>query len=507
MRLAERLAAGTAQLAPRDADFLYNECDGHPGHLLAIYFFDTAQCPDAEFSQEQAIQWVTARLGHHRMFTHRIRRVPGGLEHPYWEPAANFDIRDHVRVTPISEPGWSPLHEHLGALLTTRMDLSRPPWEMHFYSGVEGLDICPGRSTAVVLKAHHSAGDGLAVLDLAQRLFSEEARPSSVRPAAPLLRGRMLAASVLRLPAQIRRFAKDVPGNRAAGRTVRQAQTTGEVAASPQQSPATRFNGKVSGSGCIASMTLPRQRIRGIKAAVPGATVNDVLLAAVGGGLARYLSEKAEPHGGSLVAMVPRSMRTVESWESANQVVVLSVDMHTDVADPLERVARIARSSQGEKRRSSHVAVRRLAAAMETAPPPLLRSIAYTRKRNTHDLDRPRYQHTMVSNMPFAVEGLTLNGAPAVAVVGGQPPVDGDGLRHFVVAAADGGLTVTVMADPATMPDVHHYLQLVRESFADLVSAAGPAPDAPTDRVAAGQGAGIAATSVPPTSSRAGVGQ
>ncbi|WP_433608203.1 wax ester/triacylglycerol synthase domain-containing protein [Prescottella agglutinans] len=483
MRLSGRIAAGSV-LKPRDADFVYNECGGHLGHLLAVYLFDAEGHPDAEFSQDEAVQWATARLGHHRMFTHIIRRAPLGLEHPCWAPAPDFDVRDHVRVAEITESGWGPLQQHLGTLLTTRMDLTRPPWELHFFTGVHGLADLPGLLTAVVLKAHHSAGDGLAVLELAGNVFSENVRAADAGRAVPFLRGRMFMKSVFELPRQLLRFAKDVPGNRAAGRAVNEAETAGEWVELHEQ-PAIRFNGKVSGSGSMAPIRLSASHIRRIKDAVPGATVNDVLLAIVGDALARYLAEKGESHKGSLVAMVPRSMRKVEEWESANRLAVMGVDMHTDIGDPLDRLARIAQSSRSEKTRTSHLAVRRLAAAVETAPPPLLRLIAYSRKKNTHDLSRPRYQHTMVSNMPFTVEGLTLNGAPGVAVLGAQPPVDGDGLRHFVVTAAGGNLMLTVVADVATMPDLDHYLDLIRTSLAELEeAAAGATKQTPSDEIA-----------------------
>ena len=276
----------------------------------------------------------------------------------------------------------------------------------------------------------------------------------------------------------------NVPGNRAAVRAVNDAEKAGQWAESVEH-PAIRFNGTVSGFGSLAPITLPASAIRSIRESVPRATANDVLLAVVGRALARYLAEKGEPHKGSLVAMVPRSMRKVEAWESANQLAIMGVDMHTDIADPLDRVARIARSSKSEKARTSHIAVRRQAAAMETAPPPLLRLMAYSRKKITPDLTRPRYQHTMVSNMPFSIEGFTLNGAPAVAVIGAQPPVDGDGLRHFVVTTADGSLMLTVVADSATMPDLDHYLDLIRASLAELEeAAAGVTERAPSDEIA-----------------------
>lgn len=483
MPSSERPAAGFEQFNPRDADFVYNESDGHLGHLLAVYLFDTARQP-VELSQNAAVEWVGARLGHNRMFTHRIRRVPLGLAHPFWEPVANLDLNQHVRVRAIPEPGWAPVQQHLDALLTSRMDLARPPWELHFLTGITGMDGQSGRRTAVVLKAHHSAGDGLAVLQLAEQIFSDKVAPAEPAPATRLLRARMFARSVLGFPRALRRFAEHVPGNRAAVREVSEAAKSGQWVAAVEQ-PGTRFNGKVSGFGSLAPVTLPASGIRRLRAAVPGATANDVLLAVIGGALARYLADKGEPHQGSLVAMVPRSMRKIEEWESANQLAIMSVDMHTGITDPLERVARIALSSKSEKTRTSHISVRRQAAAMETAPPPLLRLMAYSRKKSIPDPTRPRSQHTMVSNMPFSIEGFTLDGAPAAAVIGAQPPVDGDNLRHFVVTTADGSLMLTVIADKATMPDLDHYLDLIRASLAELEEAAGARTDQdPSDEIA-----------------------
>ncbi|MHD0306610.1 wax ester/triacylglycerol synthase domain-containing protein [Rhodococcus erythropolis] len=485
MRLPSKFAVQLARLSPRDADFIYNEADGHLGHLIGVYFFDTSQRPESEFSREQAVEWVTARLGHHRMFTHKVGRIPLGLDHPYWMPVNDFDIRDHVHVTDLTEPGWASLEKPLSALMTSRMDLTRPPWELHFFNGIEGLDDLDGRLTAVVLKSHHSAADGIAIRMLGESIFSGEERAARHVPVPRLLKVRVLLESLASIPSQMFRFARSVPGNRAAQRSANAAQSAGEWVESLNERPATRFNGKVSGSGTLQQLTLPGAVIGGVKHAVPGATVNDVLLAIVGGALSRYLTENGEPPGGSLVAMVPRSMRKVEEWQSANQLVTLSVDMHTSVAAPLERLALIAQSSRSEKVRTSHPATRRVDAAIETAPAFLLRFIAFARSRNSHDVTRPRYQHTMVSNIPLSVEGLTLNGAPGAAVLATQPPVDGDGLRHFMVAAAGGGLTLNVIADTATMPDLHHYIELLRASFDDLAAAAAmQTADSPNQEVA-----------------------
>lgn len=472
MRLPNLLDMGIAQVNPRDAEFIYYEADGHPNHLVGVYFFETSQHPAAEFTQAQAVEWVTARLGHNRMFTHRVQRTPLGLGHPYWVPDSDLDVRDHVRVTKIAEPGWAPFQKPLSELLTSHMDLSRPPWEMHFFTGIEGLDALPGRLTAVVLKSHHSGADGIAIRMLGEAIFSNTLRPRGFEREVPLMKGRLFARSVLEFPGRLFQFAKSIPRNRAAARAVDESKAAGKWAEGLHESSGIRFNGKVSGSALVEPITLSGAEVRYVKNAVPGATVNDVLLAVVGCALARYLTEKGEEHQASLFSMVPRSMRKQEEWESANQLVSLSVDMHTKVKDPLERLALIAESARSEKTRTSHIEVRRMSTAVETLPPLIMRLLAYSRRLYDYNLDRPRYQHTMVSNIPLSVEGLTLNGAPGVAVLANQAPVHGDGLRHFMVAAVGGGLTLNVIVDAAMMPDLGHYLELLRASFEELKEAA-----------------------------------
>lgn len=479
-----RSAGSGDQLNPRDADFIYNEYDGHLEHLVAVYLFDTGLFPDTEFSQDSAVEWASARLGYHRMFTHVIQRVPLGLGDPYWVPATDFDVRQHVRITTVTEPGWAGLQHPLASVLTTRMDLSRPPWELHFITGITGLGGLPGQLTAVVLKFHHSTGDGLAVVELAKHLFLDQEQPADPLPVVRFVRGRMLARSIVDTPRTATRFARAVPGNRAAARAVAEAVTSGELAEVPQR-PATRFNRRTSGGASVHSITLSGKRLRDLKAAVPGATLNDVVLAAVGTALARYLTECDEPQQESLVATVPRSMRKLEAWESSNQLTHMSIDMHTGSEDRMEQLAQIVRSSRMAKARTSHPAVRRLEAAVETLPPPLQRLFAYVRKQFPYDTDEHRAFHTMVSNVPLTVDGLSLNGAPAVGALATQPPVDGDRLRHFIAAGSGTDLTLTVIADPEAMPDLPHYLDLIRSSLTELEeAAAGATKQTPSDEIA-----------------------
>ena len=86
--------------------------------------------------------------------------------------------------------------------------------------------------------------------------------------------------------------------------------TKGDVSLSGTKlAPKTRFNAKVSAHRVFDAAPFKLADIRAIKDAVPGATVNDVILAIVGGGLRGYLEAKGELPKDSLTAMAPISVR------------------------------------------------------------------------------------------------------------------------------------------------------------------------------------------------------
>ena len=72
---------------------------------------------------------------------------------------------------------------------------------------------------------------------------------------------------------------------------------------------------------------------------MPGATVNDVILTVVGGGLRGYLEGKGELPDDSLTAMAPICVRGEgEKAALGNLVSAMVVPLGTQIADPLERL-------------------------------------------------------------------------------------------------------------------------------------------------------------------------
>lgn len=467
--------AGTGErLQPRDAEFHFNERPGHRSHLVAVHMFDATGVPGARLTAEQAQRWMERRLGFAPFFTRRIRREFWDLDYPYWVPV-EVDLAEHVFVHAVDEPGWRPVEALLSDVVAEPVDLTRPPWELHVVTGVTGVHDVPGDLVAVFLKLHHSAGDGLAVRELTLRMYADVPEPDAVpsrppAPAAPMMAARAAAT----LPWRVGTAVRAIRGSREAMDQVEAAESSGEIDAVTSLPP-TRLNGKAVGEVAVDFMTFDLGEVSAIRAAVPGATVNDVLLATVAGALREYLGEDGAPMVGPLAAMVPRSVRGIERWSSSNQLVVLAISLHADVDDPIARLGLIAGSSRRAKERSDFLPAREVAARKETTPSLLMKLTSRVSRMASEAADRPRPSHTMVSNIPLDAEGLEFCGAPHAAVLPNQPPIDGDLLRHFLCRGRGTQLTVNVCADSTAVPDLDRYLVLLRRSFEELHGAAAEA--------------------------------
>ncbi|QDQ98323.1 wax ester/triacylglycerol synthase domain-containing protein [Tomitella fengzijianii] len=455
------------RLQPRDAEFHFHERPGHRSHLVAAHMFDATGVPEAQLTLEQAYEWMSRRLSFAPFFTRRIRREFWDLDYPYWVPA-DVDLADHVFVHEVDGPGWAPVAGYLEQVVAEPVDLTRPPWELHVVTGVSGVHDVPGELVIVLLKIHHSAGDGLAVRELTARMYAEVGKPeaSPPRDSAPIA-PIMAARAAFSLSWRVGSAVRAIRATREALAQVEEAEAAGEIDRVVLDPP-TRLNGPAVGGVAIDFMTFGLDDVAAIRAASPGATVNDVLLATVAGGLREYLGADGAPTRAPLSAMVPRSVRGVEQWSSSNQIVLLAISLHFDVDDPMKRLALIAESSRRAKERSDFRAARIVATRKETTPSLLMKLTAGVNRAASAFADKPRSSHTMVSNIALDSEGLHFCGAPHAAVLPNQPPINGDLLRHFLCRGRSSQLTVNVCADTAAVPDLDRYLTLLRQSFSGL---------------------------------------
>ncbi|MFC4373775.1 WS/DGAT domain-containing protein [Nocardia halotolerans] len=442
------------RLAPRDAVFVYDETDRHLSHFLAVYFFGAGTEP---LDAASIRRWAQQRLGHAPLFTRRLRRTPLELDLPYWVPDPSIRVADHVVFDRPGAGTWADAKTRIAELGAVRMDLTKPPWEIQVLdriTAVPGL----GEATIVVLKLHHSACDGIATRQLETKLFGAAPAPELDFGGARTLTSAVRSAGA---------FAA-APARFAAGllRTRAEETTADDLVA---ERPATRFNRDIHAPLTLDTVTLPMAEVLAAKAAAPGrTTINDLLLTTVSGALATYLAEHDETPAASLAAMVPMSMRAVAHWDSANQLSQMFVDLHTGLADPVERLCAIRESARRAKARAAEPATLRAESRVDTAPALLLRAAGWARTlRRFDDATTVALSNTTISNVPRVTDALAFCDRPLVRVLGALPTHDGDGLRHLITSQG-GELAITFTTNAAMMPDPGHYGELLLGSFREL---------------------------------------
>jgi hypothetical protein len=173
-----------------------------------------------------------------------------------------------------------------------------------------------------------------------------------------------------------------------------------------------------------------------------GGTVNDALLAAIGGALGEILDQRGE-HVPDLVVSVPVSARTdATSGQLGNQVGVMAVRIPTggSAASRIERIAP-ATSAQKTSRRGSSAAV--VAPAFR-----LIARLGLFRWM----IDRQPWVNTFLTTMRGPDQRLALGGAPIRRIVPVTIATGNVGVAFAALSYA-GTLTVAVIADPDVVPE------------------------------------------------------
>ena len=469
------------QLGILDAAFINLEQTNTPQHVGGMGIYDPSTAPGGFVRFKDVISSFERRLSKQPMFRTRLVEVPGGLDRPYWVKDANFDVEFHLRHIALPEPGdWRQLCIQAARLHARPLDMSRPLWEAYI---IEGLDNIPGLakgSFAIYTKMHHSLVDGAGgssfmalIHDLVANPGPEEiqeeeprlvdAEPSvselltkatfnSVKNTAGLIRG------TLRNTMDLGRYALDVARN--------------EIPAPDISAPKTILNKPVGPHRVFDAAEFPLAGIKEIKNSA-GVTVNDVALGIIGGALRRYLETKGEaPEEGSLAAGIPLNMRTRRGiTDDNNQVGSVYASLHTDIADPLERLQAINQSTAEAKLSGENSPLVDVLQVAGVFSPFISKTAAELWSRNQLSRHLPVNISTVVSNVAGPDFPLYCAGAKMVDYYGLGLLTPGVGLFHLVFSYS-GKVTLSVLGDRDIMPDPETYHDCLVDSYEELFEAA-----------------------------------
>ncbi|MCP5025880.1 MAG: wax ester/triacylglycerol synthase family O-acyltransferase [Actinomycetia bacterium] len=467
------------QLTATDAAFLNLECHRTPMHLTSLLIFDQSETPGGFVSFEQILQTVNERASLLPTYRERLLKVPLDLGYPWWYDDGEFDAEFHVRQLALPKPGdWHQLCIQTARLASRPLDLTRPLWEMTVIEGLDHVEGIPAGSLAMVLKTHHSAIDGASGMQLLATLLDSEPQPDPIEPGAVIRDSRpspgrlvqMALASTIRQPARLAKtVATGLPG---VGNLVKRVGETGFDPSGLGQAPSTRFGAKVTPHRVFEGTTIELDDLRPVKGLVDGATVNDVILSIVGGTVRRYLDVHGELPDKSLITAVPISVRSEGDTTPGNQLSAMVMPLHTDIADPIERLAAVRQSAVESKLMSEAVNATHLLDAASQVPAGLATlGMRLVTQLGLSQQGR-RVFNTTVTNVPGSAKPSYMGGARLVGHFGMGPIQDGAGLFHAVMGV-ERRLFLSVTACRETLPDPAFYRQCMDDSVAELAAPTG----------------------------------
>ncbi len=356
------------RLTPSDAMFLYSESREQMMHVAGLMPFSPA--PDSP--PDLLRQLMDELRGSPPVCSPWNLKLatPDLLWNPLqaWVEEPNVDLEYHIRRSALPSPGDE---RELGILVSRlhgyRVDLHRPPWEVHLIEGLER-----GRF-AWYTKIHHSLVDGYSAMRVMTHTLSSDpderdrplffSIPPPERPKPAPATGEGGAAAPgeaehehgsrgIHFPELLGAVREQYGASKAVIRALLnlvQASRAGDhELVSPLEAPRCLFNARISRSRRFATQSLALDRLRALAKAA-GGTLNDVVLALSAASLRTYLLEQGALPPAPLVAMLPVAIRTRDELGGGNAVGAILATLATDVADPAERLARIIASTARAK--------------------------------------------------------------------------------------------------------------------------------------------------------------
>lgn len=424
-----------------DAQILHLETDaikGHTGKLLVL-----SPGPGGERLGAAALRARAAqRLGSIPRLGMRVVEADG---RPCWAEEPQPDLSWHVAEARDGEPLNEERFRRLaGEVLAERLDRERPLWRLD----VVALE---GGRTGLVGRIHHALADGVTAIRLVAGLLFDEpsagsgpvARAGSGAAAsaerAPLPAEHRERPLLVRLPGALRRELRpgaDTPLDRHIGSEREVAWTA---------FPLARLKAAGHASGCDA-------------------TVNDVVLAVICGGLRSWLGA-AGSRPAALRAQVPVCLHLRDGGtDVGNRDSFLNVDLPLSEPDPFDRLRLI--NAETSRRKLEHDADTLYSFFHALGRfRPLYEGV-------TRVISGPREFALSVSNVPGPRERPLVCGHEVREFCSFAEPADRHALRVAVISLG-GDLAFGLCSDPQAIRELNRLSDALEGAVAELEEALG----------------------------------
>jgi diacylglycerol O-acyltransferase len=446
------------RLTALDASFLEAETPTAHMHVGWAAIFDPPE-DRRRPSFDELLAHIGGRMARAPRYRQKLAEVPLGAADPVWVDDPGFRLERHVRRSRRTD-----LSSLIDDVMSRRLRRDQPLWELWIAD-----QLADGR-LGIVGKAHHCMVDGLAAVEMATLILDPEPDPpgpqrDSWRPGPPpgalsLFAGGLVdrAQSTLGMASSSLRLATNP---REALRLPALATETARAIVDSVRPGAgdSRFTGRGSRLRHLATAQRPLDDLRHTARAL-GKSVNDVLLAAVAGGVRAFELERGESPV-ALKTMVPVSVRGSNGdGELGNRIAFVFVDLPCEEPDALRRLDAVA-AEMGTRKESGQ----------PEGADTLLRLLSYTPRTLQHLFSRlatsTRAFDLTVSNIPGPREPLWMLGCELREAYPVVPMADSHSVSIGLTTVRD-DVFLGVYADREALPEADRLAELVDRSFEEL---------------------------------------
>jgi diacylglycerol O-acyltransferase / wax synthase len=456
--------AASGRMSALDASFLDVEDAVTHMHIGSVGVFEGPP-PKPEELREM----VLGKLALVPRYRQVVRVVPFGAGRPVWVDDAHFNLDYHLRRTALPAPGGeSQLRRLVGRVMSQQLDRHKPLWEMWVIEGLEQ------QRWALLSKIHHCMVDGVAGSDLITVLLDRERTPPPptaeeawqprpapngaelvVRSLAANLTVSYEAARSLVAPRELARRGQDAALGLLRMRGVL------------RPPPPSTLNGPLGPHRRWSWARAQLSDVKTVRGAL-GGTVNDVVLAAITGGLRDLLIARGESVDRVVRTLVPVSVRSPgERGVYNNRVSAMFAELPVGIADPRRRLDSL-RAQMADLKRSKEAVAGEVLTSLAGFAPPLL--LALAERLGTRV---PQHNvNTVTTNVPGPQHPLYAGGRRMLESFP-YVPLGGHVRVGVAIFSYDGAITFGVTGDYDTAPDLDVLCDGIERAIAELVDLAG----------------------------------
>jgi WS/DGAT/MGAT family acyltransferase len=448
-----------------DASYLELERPGLPMHIGVAAVLDGAPLRDADgrIRLDALRDRVAGRLGLLPRFRQKAVKVPLRPARWMWADDPAFDIANHVKLTTVADPGdEAALLQRCCELQADLLDRSHPLWELWVIDGLAGGNV------GLVEKAHHTMIDGVAGVDVATILMDPSPIELGDDETAPIVEAAP-APGALDAVVDLTRDAVDearhvvdltVHPTHAWRRLTAVSGQRGAIAHFLRAAPRTSLNQPVGDERRLVAVRRPLAAVKAAGRQHDG-TVNDVVLAAIAGGLRSLLAARDEAADQVLRALVPVSVRSADEHSgSGNRTGAVFVDLPCDLATTAERLEWLVPRTRALKQSGIAEEAEQLLGGM-----PLPR---FVERAVAEVIHHQPFVNLVITNIPGPPQRVYIGGAAmldAVPVV----PLAGNLTLGIAILSYDGILTIGIDADVRTVPDLDLFVHELELALDEVV--------------------------------------